>query len=316
MKLQPIVSAVLAACSAAPALAWNARGHELAAYIAYQDLKPAQRAALSGILKQHPQYDKLAEGCPEGFDKDCYAFMRASTWPDMIRDTANPMHTEHHSQWHYINFPVEPGGAASHPEPPTAWSAPADPENIVQALAKCQADVLSPATEPKARAVALCWVLHLAGDIHQPLHTTAFFSADFPKGDQGGNLFWVESHGRPVKLHAFWDDILGSSDSASEVAGQAKGLVQKFTRQSLAGPLSSTSIVSWARETLAIGKSEGYRDGKLQGLATKAHSEKPPSAPALPADYQTRARAAAERQIVLAGYRMADQLNAMTVSGR
>ena len=40
---------------------------------------------------------------------------------------------------------------------------------------------------PDVKAMAYCWLFHLVGDIHQPLHCTALFSAEhFPKGDRGG----------------------------------------------------------------------------------------------------------------------------------
>ena len=61
------------------------------------------------------------------------------------------------------------------------------------------------------KAVAICWIFHLVGDIHQPLHNAAYFSSEegFRQGDQGGNRFGVKINGRKWKLHAFWDDLLG-----------------------------------------------------------------------------------------------------------
>ena len=41
----------------------------------------------------------------------------------------------------------------------------------------------------KDKAIAIAWIMHLAGDIHQPLHTSARVTDLEPKGDQGGNLF-------------------------------------------------------------------------------------------------------------------------------
>ena len=40
--------------------------------------------------------------------------------------------------------------------------------------------------DPEERAVAMCWVFHLIGDAHQPLHVTQLYSTQFPKGDRGG----------------------------------------------------------------------------------------------------------------------------------
>lgn len=59
------------------------------------------------------------------------------------------------------------------------------------------------------RAVALSWVLHLTGDITQPLHVTALMNKDFSWGDRGGNEIRVagsERARKDVKLHKMWDD--------------------------------------------------------------------------------------------------------------
>ena len=37
------------------------------------------------------------------------------------------------------------------------------------------------------KAIYLTWLMHLVGDIHQPLHCAAVFSEQFPNGDKGGN---------------------------------------------------------------------------------------------------------------------------------
>jgi hypothetical protein len=55
------------------------------------------------------------------------------------------------------------------------------------------------------------WLSHLVGDLHQPLHATAYFTAKFLTGHRGGNLANLRiSGGGIVKLHQFWDGLLGS----------------------------------------------------------------------------------------------------------
>ena len=41
------------------------------------------------------------------------------------------------------------------------------------------------------KAIYLTWLMHLVGDIHQPLHCTAVFREQFPNGDKGGNDAFV-----------------------------------------------------------------------------------------------------------------------------
>ena len=58
------------------------------------------------------------------------------------------------------------------------------------------------------RALALSWLLHLLADLHQPLHTTALYSAErFPNGDRGGNDIAIRGGSN---LHALWDGALGN----------------------------------------------------------------------------------------------------------
>ena len=67
------------------------------------------------------------------------------------------------------------------------------------------AAVLSNASAPApARAIALCWVLHLVGDIHQPLHTGSLYTASlFETGDRGGNAIRIDDS----NLHSCWERL-------------------------------------------------------------------------------------------------------------
>lgn len=50
------------------------------------------------------------------------------------------------------------------------------------------------------------YLIHLVGDIHQPLHSVAMFSNEFPEGDQGGNKITVKApNGTSYNFHSFWD---------------------------------------------------------------------------------------------------------------
>lgn len=50
------------------------------------------------------------------------------------------------------------------------------------------------------------YLIHLIGDLHQPLHCTTYVSGQFPMGDEGGNLIHIMFEGKPDVLHYFWDD--------------------------------------------------------------------------------------------------------------
>lgn len=54
--------------------------------------------------------------------------------------------------------------------------------NILNALAENK-NVVENENDLARKAIALAWLFHLVGDIHQPLHTAQLFMADYPQGD-------------------------------------------------------------------------------------------------------------------------------------
>lgn len=57
------------------------------------------------------------------------------------------------------------------------------------------------------RALFARYVVHLAGDIHQPLHSVALFNLTYPKGDIGGNLLKItlKNGTNNSNFHSYWD---------------------------------------------------------------------------------------------------------------
>src|SRR4051812_31038856 len=68
------------------AFAWNATGHMTVAELAWRELSDQDRQKVAAILKQHPHYKSmLVEKKPDGVDEAEWVFLRASSWPDMVR---------------------------------------------------------------------------------------------------------------------------------------------------------------------------------------------------------------------------------------
>ena len=59
-----------------------------------------------------------------------------------------------------------------------------EPVNILTAMADNES-VVKNQKDAEQRAIALAWLFHLVGDIHQPLHTAQLFTVDYPDGDRG-----------------------------------------------------------------------------------------------------------------------------------
>src|SRR5215510_13207093 len=113
------------------------------------------------------------------------------------------------------------------------------------------------ATENNAerKAIALSWLFHLVGDIHQRLHTAQLFTVDYPQGDRGGNEICVRATqtAQPMDLHRFWDAVITSSSNVTRLRNDATALRnrQEFQRSQLT-ELANTNFESWAKESYEI----------------------------------------------------------------
>jgi hypothetical protein len=154
------------------------------------------------------------------------------------------------------------------------------------------------------KAIAVCWLLHLAGDIHQPLHCVSYYDLNHEYGDKGGNTFYIRvAEGRPIiNLHSLWDGLLGSTQSYRINGNAAVELRNRpeFGREKLT-ELSAADTKAWCDESVNIAEDVAYCGGTLKGGT--AQDNAPPV---------KQAKAIAERRVVLAGYRLADVLKTAT----
>lgn len=294
--------------------AWNSTGHELVAQIAYDQLSPETKSAIVTILKAHPRLNEdLLHDEVRAKDDDLAMFLRAATWPDMVRYVLHPMtRTEHHSKWHYVDFPFEQDGVKG-PVPDLQWDGQSDPANLVQAMQKVLIQLKDPQTPKDRKAIDMCWVEHLVGDIHQPLHATSWFSKEFPHGDQGGNLVVVELPNKEiVNLHYYWDSIEGMSLDPEQIRKTADRIEAEHPLAGLKDQVADLSVVDWAKESRGLAEKVAY----LNGTLPHAHVERiqgattlPSEAPQLPEGYAQTALATADLRVALGGYRLAAVLD-------
>ena len=178
----------------------------------------------------------------------------------------------------------------------------------------------TPTASVPDRAVALCWVEHLIGDIHQPLHATSLFSAQFPKGDKGGNdeslapgavdADPLESAANPHKLHALWDDLLGNTLNPVQIQKIAATLeVPQYGRSTFPQLAAHKAVHEWVVESSVLAQKDVYLNETLPMTPTGDQRAEV----TLPAGYLDTAHKIADQQIALAGYRLADTLNAAKI---
>ena len=296
--------------TAVPAFAWNGLGHKVVAEIAWQQLSPSERQPIVDALRRHPRFaEDFEKKMPDDVAtadtdvQDHWVFQQAATWPDMARKTQFDQPT-----WHYINVPLFLDGNHRVPfnlstDYPTKTMQ--NDGNIVQATKDCLALIADPAASIDARALAYSWLLHLVGDMHQPLHTTALVCNYFPKGEDGGNKI-LTVQGK--NLHSLWDNLLGRQSKMSDVEREVAKLKEQ---PELWNVDTRLDINGWAAESNDAAKSMVYDPAILQAVqqATPGVKLEPIS---LSTEYLKAAGQLARRRIVAAGLRLGALLKTAT----
>jgi hypothetical protein len=297
--------------------AWNAAGHQLMAAITWDLLSVEQQDYWVDILEHHPRFKKdfkdhlpqYVKSNPDAYKE--WVFRRASTWPDIARGIPEKQRDKyHHGSWHYINYPIylDKKVDTKFVNLKTKWQGDFNNTlNIIQAL-KGNIEVLSKrGASKKEKAVALSWALHLTGDSHQPLHSTALFSKNyFKKGDRGGNLIKISGQGRVTNLHWFWDSRLDNTTSFRIIDLKAKKLAEQ--RHINAFKNQNKSIKSWLKDSNKLAKKHVYSPTMLSTLKSNEKNSKNQPSIVISNNYDTQARNVSNSLIVDAAYKMAQLL--------
>jgi S1/P1 Nuclease len=262
-RLRLAVAAILSAVGVPlQVAAWNAPTHMVTGAIAYRILEnesPRTVSVIKTLLEKHPWYaDRWrddVEKLPES-QRGEMLFMLAARWADDIRMQAK---IQRQAKWHYINFPFKPSG-----EPEDITPQPPDPDNILSALAENERILKSQVSVDK-RSIALAWIFHLVGDVHQPLHTVQLFTREYPHGDRGGNEVCVRlATGRaPLDLHRLWDGLITSTNNVGRLRNIATELLSKFSRVALFSPNHYPRHAITAAQAVAVDRLQRYVTPRL-----------------------------------------------------
>jgi len=272
--------------------AWGNEGHEVIGRIAGALLEPAVRDRVNAILASDTSGLTPDTGIgPESIWADHYRDSDRDTTQQRYRGTRN---------WHFVDLELEhadlaaacfgrptlaPGVAAS--------SGPAE-DCIVDKIQEFRAELGNPLTPPEERLLALQFLLHLVGDIHQPLHAC-------DDHDQGGNARHVTGPGlRGGNLHHDWD-VEFVARLGSDPVALAAALVAEITpaaRQRLGD--DDLDPERWALESYALAREHVYLPLGAPG---------PDGRTLLTAAYIDDATAVVRLQLLRAGVRLAALLN-------
>jgi hypothetical protein len=219
--------------------AWDDFGHMEVAAVAFSKLNAKAKKKVAALLKLNPRYSNWIVGAKKT-DQDRVAFLRAATWADSIKSDpgykddkqTDPTASQNigyadvfkHGYWHFVDQPFSPDG--------TPLVQPIGP-NAATEIEVLRAALGAAGTSDDVRSYDLVWLLHLVGDVHQPLHCVSRYDVGDPKGDGGGNNVKISGDtqppvcddprycpfGPPDELHAFYDDIEGSGYATGPVDG-------------------------------------------------------------------------------------------------
>ena len=274
---------LVAILASGQANAWGDLGHKVTALIAYRHLTPRARTTLDALLASDP--DPLTP--PD--------FTGRATWADKYRST----HRET-AAWHFVDIEIDRpdirGACFDFPAIGDAKLASLGPAQdcVVNKIDQFAAELASGTTPPPERLLALKFLIHFIGDVHQPLHI-----ADHH--DRGGNCIGLSrQHGQAANLHAYWDvDVVEAlGDSPGQIADRLDRNITRGEKRKWA----EGTAASWAMESFDIGRRDAY------ALATLPTCQRHGSV-TLSAKYRAQAQKDAATQLLKAAIRMATVLN-------
>ena len=215
---------------ASPAAAYWEYGHETVAAIAYRNVTPAVRAEIGKLLKH--QYLLETPTCP------ARTIEEASVWPDCIKELGPRFSYAYN--WHYQNVDVCKDFTLKG-NCPDGNCVSAQIERAVKLLKDRKVPV-------RERVMALAFLVHFVGDLHQPLHAG-------DRGDLGGNraksTYGIYSTDR-LNLHSIWDGLL-----AERAISTPPSLVRVYSPEERAA-VNGGTVEDWSRDSWQVARDVVY----------------------------------------------------------
>ncbi|HZH33102.1 MAG TPA: S1/P1 nuclease [Pyrinomonadaceae bacterium] len=243
---------LMCAALPAPVMGWGKEGHHIVAMIAEKRLSATARQKLNTLLKNHQQLKicKLSAAAALGDKLAC-----VSTWADRSRNNTHPQTYN----WHFVDISLRHETYDERRD--------CEPDNQeekgkcgLEGLERMRSILRGETTDPEIdRAQALMFIVHIVGDLHQPLHTV--------KEKVGGNSFNVLYFKIQTDLHKVWDTkILASRMSAlgETESGYADVLNGQIDGAGEASLLRGDAV-SWLNETHAVAIEDAYGTLKQTG---------------------------------------------------
>ena len=284
-----ILAAAAAAMASPPSRAWGDSGHKVVALVASHYLDAPVRRKIDAILATD------ATGLTPST-----SLADEATWADRYREsdrqTTKAVY-ELTMNWHFVNIAIDGSvdlESACFDHPPQLPKASEGPARscIVDRIGAFAAELADPNTDADEQRIALQFLLHLIGDLHQPLHASN-------DDDLGGNTKTVAATGVAAgSLHRYWDTVLVERlNRRPETI--ARTLVRTMTPAQIRS-WSQGDATSWAMQSFEIAKLYTYGD---------LPERRDDGTYALADDYTKHSTNLVARQLARAGVRLARVLN-------
>lgn len=267
--------------------AWHQTGHMLVANVAYKNLDKSIISQLENMSNLGAAEYPMAS-----------TFVTSSVWADDIKAHG----LNFFNNWHYQDALFSEDDS---PLPKTYNDGQA-----IKMIKKFRQLLDSPDTTLIEKSFVLRLFIHLVGDIHQPLHCASRSTKLYPYGDKGGNLFKIE-HPNFKNLHSLWDSGLGALDelprplSVKEqdwLNNYTDNLIAEYSPNSFSNSQIASSPAQWLKDGINVVKANVYTNIKM--------NEEPNQ------EYLVSNRKVVRKQIALAGYRLANELNCIFKSDK
>ena len=239
-------SIVLAGVSLAgpnAAFGWGDKGPQIVGAVAVHYLTPVSKQGVVAILSADT--DPLTG----------HTIVNETTWADRYRDSDRNTTKVRYNQtreWNFVDIEITTpdinAACFGNPSLPTGTPASAGPARdcVVGKINQFIVELKSPVTSPEERLLALKFLLHFVGDMHQPLHAS-------DDHDAGGNQKNVTATGLPGgNLHHFWDTVFVER-LGTDLFVVADKLTSTITKAQLA-KWSKGTPTDWAKESFEAAK--------------------------------------------------------------
>lgn len=245
----PLLLAAILVFVQSPVFAWGSQGHQVVAGLALAQLTPASRKEVDKLLALEPGA----------------TLESVSTWADETRNPAT-------ASWHYVNFPRDSCTYDANRDC-------ADGKCVVSAI-DAQTAILKSDPSDEKRLLALKYLVHFMGDVHQPLHAGYL-------DDKGGNTYQLQVLMRGTNLHSLWDSGL-----IRQLEEDAPTMTKRLLSKSVAsGPKGAHASLAAEESCKIVGMPGYYPERKVT------------------ADYFEQFTPIMEVRLALAGSRLAELLN-------